>query len=160
MRDNYYTFPPDLSEQILQGMNKGDVTLVTRAWIRRLPLKKSWKKLKGKYTFFFFKEISILIFIYLFIYGCVGSSFLCEGFLQLRQVGATLHRDARASHHRGLSCCGAQAQTRRLSSCGSRAQPLRGMWDLPRPGLEPVSPAFAGGFSTTVPPGKPLYFLI
>ena len=29
-------------------------------------------------------------------------------------------------------------QTRRLSNCGSRAQPLRGMWDLPRPGLERV----------------------
>ena len=29
------------------------------------------------------------------------------------------------------------------------------MWDLPRPGLEPVSPALAGGFLTTVPPGKP-----
>ena len=47
-------------------------------------------------------------------------------------------------------------QTRRLSSCGSRAQPLRGMWDLPRPGLKPVSPALAGGLSTTAPPGKPL----
>ena len=31
-------------------------------------------------------------------------------------------------------------QMRRLSSYGSRAQLLRGMWDLPRPGLEPVSP--------------------
>ena len=47
-------------------------------------------------------------------------------------------------------------QTRRLSNCGSRAQLLRGMWDLPRPGLEPVSPALAGRLSTTVPPGKPL----
>ena len=47
---------------------------------------------------------------YLFIfYGCVGSSFLCEGFLQLRQAGATLHCGARAYHYRGLSCCGAQA---------------------------------------------------
>ena len=46
-------------------------------------------------------------------------------------------------------------QTRRLSSCGSRAQLLRGTWDLPRPGLEPVSPALAGRFSTTAPPGKP-----
>ena len=46
-------------------------------------------------------------------------------------------------------------QTCRLSNCGSRAQPLRGMWDLPRPGLEPVSPALAGRFSTTAPPGKP-----
>ena len=54
-------------------------------------------------------------------------------------------------------------QTRRLSSCGSRAQPLHGMWDLPRPGLEPVSPALTGRFSTTVPPGKPLpcvFFII
>ena len=46
-------------------------------------------------------------------------------------------------------------QTRRLSNCGSRAQLLRGMWDPPRPGLEPVSPALAGGLSTTAPPGKP-----
>ena len=29
------------------------------------------------------------------------------------------------------------------------------MWDLPRPGLEPVSPALAGRLSTTAPPGKP-----
>ena len=51
-------------------------------------------------------------------------------------------------------------QTRRLSSCGSRAQLLHDMWDLPRPGLEPVSPALAGRFSTTAPPGKPLEFLL
>ena len=47
-------------------------------------------------------------------------------------------------------------QTRRLSNCGSQAWLLRGMWDLPRPGLKPVSPALAGRFSTTAPPGKPL----
>ena len=29
------------------------------------------------------------------------------------------------------------------------------MWDLPGPGLEPVSPALAGGFLTTASPGKP-----
>ena len=52
---------------------------------------------------------------------------------------------------------GHRLQTRRLSSCGSRAQPLRGMWDPPRPGLEPVSPALAGGLPTTAPPGKPLF---
>ena len=46
-------------------------------------------------------------------------------------------------------------QMHRLSNCGSRAQLLRGMWDLPRPGLEPVSPALAGRLSTTEPPGKP-----
>ena len=47
-------------------------------------------------------------------------------------------------------------QTRRLSNCGSWAQLFHGMWDLPRPGLEPVSPELAGRFSTTAPPGKPL----
>ena len=51
----------------------------------------------------------IIFFLILFIYGCIGSSSLCEGSLQPRQVGATLHRGARASHHRGLSRCGAQA---------------------------------------------------
>ena len=28
------------------------------------------------------------------------------------------------------------------------------VWDLPGPGIEPVSPAWADGFSYTVPPGK------
>ena len=45
-------------------------------------------------------------------------------------------------------------QTRRLSNCGSWAQLLCSMWDLPGPGLEPVSPALAGRLSTTAPPGK------
>ena len=51
-------------------------------------------------------------------------------------------------------------QMRRLSNCGSQAQLLRSMWDLPRPGLEPVSPALAGRFSTTAPPGKPPFLSI
>ena len=55
----------------------------------------------------------------------------------------------------GLSSYGSWSPEHRLSSCGSRAQLLRGMWDLPGPGLEPVSPALAGGLPTTAPPGKP-----
>ena len=51
----------------------------------------------------------LFFFLFFFLFGCVGSSFLCEGFLQLQQAGANPHRGARASHHRGLSCCGAQA---------------------------------------------------
>ena len=58
------------------------------------------------FFFFFFKNF---LKIHLFSFGCVGSSFLCEGFLQLWRAGATLHRGAQASHCRGLSCCGAQA---------------------------------------------------
>ena len=50
-------------------------------------------------------------------------------------------------------------QMHKLSNCGSRAQPLRGMWDVPRPGPEPASPALAGRLSTTAPPGKPCFKL-
>ena len=59
----------------------------------------------------------------------------------------------------GFGSCGSQAPERRLSSCGTRAWLLRGMWDLPRPVLEPVSPALAGGFLTTAPPGKSLVLI-
>ena len=53
-----------------------------------------------------------------------------------------------------LSSCGLQALERRLSSCGARAELLHGMWGLPGPGIEPVSPVLAGRFLTTEPPGK------
>ena len=55
-----------------------------------------------------------------------------------------------------LSSCGLWALECRLSSCGAWALLLCGMWDLPGPGLEPVSPVLAGRFPTTAPPGKPL----
>ena len=121
-----------------------------------------------------------LVFFLFFVFGCVGSSLLRAGFLQLLRAWATLHCSARASHCSGfsrcgaralgtrasvvaaceLSSCGSQALEHRLSSCGTRAQLLRGMWDLPGPGLEPVSPALAGRFSTTAPPGKPGYLVL
>ena len=41
--------------------------------------------------FFFFKEIHVLLFIYLFIYDCVGSSFLCEGFLKWGPLFIAVH---------------------------------------------------------------------
>ena len=124
-------------------------------------------------TFSFFYKF---IYFILFIFGCVGSSLLRAGFLQLQRAGATLRCGVRTPHCGVSSCCearalGAQASivvARRLSSCGLRAlerrlssfgtwaQLLRSMQDLPRPGIKPVSPALAGGFLTTAPPGKSL----
>ena len=75
---------------------------------------------------------------------CVG--FLLRWLLLLRSTG---------SRHAGFSSCGTRSLECWLSSCGTRAQLLRSMWDLSWPGLEPVSPALAGGFLTTAPPGKP-----
>ena len=57
----------------------------------------------------------------------------------------------------GLGSCGSRALEHRLSSWGAQAQLLHSMWDLPGPGREPVSPALAGGFLATAPPGKSLY---
>ena len=82
----------------------------------------------------------------------------------------------RASHRRCLSCCGAPALEPRLSSRrlpeeshGQRnlvgyspwgAKALDTTEQLTLPGaklLQPVSPALAGGFFATEPPGKPLH---
>ena len=81
--------------------------------------------------------------------GCY-SLLRCAGFslwwlLLLRSTG---------SRRAGFSSCGSRALQRRLSSCGTRALWLCGMWDLPRPGIKPVSPALVGGSLTTAPPGK------
>ena len=66
------------------------------------------------FFFYFFYSYFIYLFIYFWLCWVFGS---CEGFLRLRQAGATLHRgagtalhrDARTFHCRGPSRCGAQA---------------------------------------------------
>ena len=82
---------------------------------------------------------------------------------------------AEASHCDDFSCCrhglqGARASAvsvfrfnrcssrgleHRLNSCGPQAQLLCNMWDVPRPGIELVSLALAGGLLTSEPSGKP-----
>ena len=55
---------------------------------------------------------------------------------------------------RGLSSCGSRALGHRLSSCGTWAWLISGVWGLPGPGIDPVSPALAGRFFTTEPPAS------
>ena len=67
----------------------------------------------------------------------------------------------RGSRHVGFSSCGTRAQ--QLWPAGSRAWAQQ-LWhtglvapwhvDLPRPGIEPMSPALTGRFLTTAQPGK------
>ena len=114
-------------------------------------------------SFFFFFNFIATLFIYLFIFDCVGSSVRARALPScgkwaplLIAVRGPLFIAVRGPFTIAAPpIAGHRLQTRRLSSCGSRAQLLRGMWDPPRPGLEPVSPALAGRFSTTAPPGKP-----
>ena len=113
-------------------------------------------------SFFLFFFLTLLLFIYLFIYflAVLGLRFCARAFPSCGKWGPlfiavrgplTIAASPVAEH---------RLQMRRLSNCGSRAQPLRGKWDLPRPGLKPVSPALAGRFSTTAPPGKPSFHLL
>ena len=114
--------------------------------------------------FFFFNFFFNSYFIYLFIsfiYGCVGSLLRATAFSSCGKRGPLLITVRRPFTIAAPPVAEHTLQTRRLSSCGPRAQLLRGMWDPPRPGLEPVSPALAVRLSTTAPPGKPcLYFLL
>ena len=51
----------------------------------------------------------IILYLFILFLAVLGLRFCTRAFRQLRQAGATLHRGLRASHYRGLSCCGAQA---------------------------------------------------
>ena len=105
-----------------------------------------------------------------------GSAFFKSNFIYLFMavldlrccVSATLWLVcAWASHCCGFSCgaralgcsgfrsCSSRAPEDSFNSCHEWALLLCGTWDLPRPGIKPVSPALAGGFFTTAPPGKP-----
>ena len=98
----------------------------------------------------------LLSCIYLFE-GCAGPSLIFTECRHPLAVGSGLlaSRRAPASHCSGFSCCRARALRHTgISSCGTRAWLPRGMWDVPRPGIKPVSSALAGRLLTTGPPGK------
>ena len=110
-----------------------------------------------------------MILFLLFIFGCGGSLLLGGPFsssgeweLSLVLVHGLLPCGfsclgvwAPVVPARGLSSCSSWAPEHRLSGCGTWALPHHGMWGLPRSGMEPMSPALAGGFFTTEPQGKP-----
>ena len=99
----------------------------------------------------------LFFFINLFIYflAVLGLRFCARAFSSCGERGPRFIAVRRPLTIVASLVAEHRLQTRRLSTCGPRAQLLRGMWDLPRPGLEPMSPALAGRFSTTAPPGKP-----
>ena len=113
-----------------------------------------WKYLKYStmLLLYFFK----FLFICLPIFGCAGSLLLRVCFLQLWRVGATFLCGSQASQCSGFSYCRAWAPEHRLSinSCGTG---LVAPWHVETsqgPGIKPTSPALAGRFLTTRPPGK------
>ena len=103
-------------------------------------------------------------------FGCAGSSSLCGLFSSCREqrllstCGVWVFHCSdlsllRAEHKlqsvqasvveaRGISSCDARIPEHRLNSCDTWAQLLCSIWDLPGPGIEPMSPALAGRFFT------------
>ena len=111
----------------------------------------------GRLFFFFFFNKGTPLFIYLFL-AVLGLRFCARAFcscgkrgpLFIAVRGPLIIAASLVAEHR--------LQTRRLSSCGSWAylpscSAACGIFH--RPGLEPLSPALAGRFSTTAPPGNP-----
>ena len=98
-----------------------------------------------------------IIFNYLYMYFRLCWSSLLHRLQSCRErsVETTLQLQSRGFSLRwflllwssGSRACG-------LNSCGSQTQLLCGMWDLPRPGIKPLSPALAGRLFTTELPRK------
>ena len=91
----------------------------------------------------------------LFIFCYARSLLLCQAFSNYSNWGLRSSCNAQASVCGGFSCCRAGAlESPHFRSCAAWGQLHCGMWDLPRSGIELMSPALAGGFLTTGPPEK------
>ena len=110
--------------------------------------------------FYLFIFLKFYLFIYLFIFGCVGSSFLCEGFLYLWQAGATLHRGARASHFHGpslLRSTGSRCAGSVVVAHGPSCSAARGI--LPDQGSNPCSLHWQADSQPLCHQGSPILLL-
>ena len=120
-----------------------------------------------------------LVLFYLFFYFflavpglhcCAGSSLVAEkngGYSLVAVCGLLMALASLVAEHRlqgvrasvimahRFGSWNSSALEHKLNSCSTWAQFLHGMWNLPRLGIRLVSPALAGRFSTTKPPGKP-----
>ena len=101
-------------------------------------------------------QYCFLRFMHLFL-AVLG---LCcyKGFLQLQRVGAILQLLCTGAHCPGFCCSRIWAlECVGFGSCVAGSQLPSGMWDLPGPGVKPVSNVLAGELSTTGLPGKSWY---
>ena len=100
---------------------------------------------KSIYFWLYWVFAAVWAFLQLWLVGATlqlrCSGFSLWQFLLLQSMGSRVVQASVVAAH-GLSGCGSQALDHRLSSCGVQVQCLHGTWDLSRPGIEPMSPAF------------------
>ena len=99
--------------------------------------------------FFFFKNSLIYSFLV-----AKGLHYCPWAFSSCSEQGLFSAFHAQDSHCDGIPFA-EQTLEHWLGACGTT-----GMWDLPGPGIEPVSPALAGRFLITRPPGKSMFFVL
>ena len=103
----------------------------------------------------FFNRLIFFKFNYLLVLGCPCLHCCTWAFLKLQRgglpfivvYGLFIVVASLVAEHRLLS-----EQAPVVGPCGLSC--VRGMWNLPGSGFEPISPALADGFLSTVPPGK------
>ena len=107
------------------------------------------------------------LFVCLFVAALVLHCCCAGAFSSCREQGPLSSCDPQASHCSGFSrgawalghigSVAAARAERWLSSCDEPARSSCGIWDPPRPGIEPMSRVLAGGFFSTESEGSPIY---
>ena len=100
------------------------------------------------FRIFLFKKLFIFFLVMLDLCCCACFSLVVAsgGYYSLRCMGF--------SWWRLLLLWSTGSRHTSFSRWGTWAQLLCDVWDLPQPGIEPISPALAGRFLSTVPPGN------
>ena len=78
--------------------------------------------------------------------------FSLQWFFLMQSTGSRCRGSVAVAH--SLNSCNPQAVEHRLNSCRTWALFFCYLWDLPRPAIEPTSPASVGWLFATEPPGK------
>ena len=129
----------------------------------------------GSATLFFFFLIKTYFWqCWVFVTLCrLSVAAASGGYSSLPRVGVFLRwllsLPSTGSRRSSSSSCSTQlsncthrpwnARARRLGHYGKRTQFLYDMWNLFLPGIKPLFPALAGGFLSTVQPGKSSLFV-
>ena len=100
-----------------------------------------------------------LFFISLSFLAALGLCGCAWVFSSCDEQGLLSSCDAQASHCSGSSWQSTGSGHSGFSRCSLRVELPHSVWNMPGPGIEPTSPALAGGIATTGPLRKSSLFL-
>ena len=107
---------------------------------------------KCNYCYCYYHYHQSLKKLFIHVFDCAGFSLLRLGLLYCGKWGLLFIEVCKLLIVAAAFCYGAQVQQLWHASLAAPQHV-----DLPRPGIEPVSPASAGRFLITGPPGQPFY---